>query len=281
LVYIIPVLVKILAFTLILALGIAWIAIVISLLFSTNYVYQFLPLEKVEAMLAMINLFVLIGVPILYFILFILKIVYRTSVKAGWKIAMSVLWLLSLGSLGLIANKVVKEHQSEAKITTRTPIPGFPFDTIMIDFEKDPDEYIVHLDNAVKINKTTLAMDRIRLLIRESDDENFQWGTSFKARGATPETAAEYAEQINFDLRLEGNHIVIPNYIYLRNGQKWHDQKVFVTVWIPKDKYILLTKDVRWHHATFDIKGDASKLWHSDSDLWKMENGGLVNVRLD
>lgn len=211
--------------------------------------------------------------------LFVLRIVYRTKIHTGWKIALGVLWFISLASLGGIAGKLVKAHAADANITTKTPIPVFPFDTLVVDFTTDDGDYLINIDNAIKISESTLAIEGVSVSVLESDDEHFKWGSSLSAKGINPEVAADHAEQIEFDLQLLDNHLILPKYIYLKEGQKWHSQEVFVTIWVPVGKYIWLPKDALQHHVNITVKGDAHELWHAKSDLWRMEQGGLVNVQ--
>ncbi len=271
-----PVLIKIIAFTLIFAMGIVWVAIVVGLLFSSSYIYSFLPLEEWETSLSVFNIFILVGVPLLFIVFFILRIVYRSSIRPGWKIAMGILWFLSLGSLGFTTAKIVKGQQSEAQITTSTPIPTLPFDTLKVDFAEDANDYIVQVNDVVKINSNTLAVDRVRVSILESEDENFHWGTSFKAKGATPEEAALHAEAIDFDLEMKNNYLILPKYLYISDGRKWYDQKIFITIWVPVGKYIEVSDELLRHKAHIDVKGKESGLWHGRNGVWRMEAGGLV-----
>jgi hypothetical protein len=95
------------------------------------------------------------------------------------------------------------------------------------------------------------------------------------SKGRSRELARDHADDLEYTFQLKDSVLMFDPYFFLKEGDKWRDQRLFITLKVPEGKSIYLDEDM------VDIIYDIENVTNTyDRDMvgkyWEMKPEGLT-----
>lgn len=111
----------------------------------------------------------------------------------------------------------------------------------------------------VVVNKNGLFGDDIRVNIYKSDDDVVKIEKEISANGRSRSEAKKIASTTSIAESINGNTINIPEVFRVAKGNKYRNQNVTYSIYIPKDKEVNIEKGMYWTIWKNEFKKDKKK----------------------
>ena len=219
--------------------------------------------------------FLAVGILAFFFFLLGLKLLVQDAKSVGnpVKYTLLALWLVSVGVLVAFGIAQGAEVTEESKAVQRENIAIRPTDTLQITFRyndffaKDVfDHADLHITQDEKGNDVIYS-NSVDVNIRKSPDRTAYILIEKRARGKSRVEARERAEKIAYGFKIEGNKIILDNYLVTATENKMRDQHVEVFVYLPEDTLLKPDESLR----NYD--------W-SDNDFFNLHYSGNYLYRI-
>ena len=202
-----------------------------------------------------VSLLVLFAVGIPFFFIFILGLkILVDNLKSLGKTAnftLFGLWLASIVTLAIFAAREVAEFSREGEFTNTIELNIKANDTLfveMVNNEKyasnnyrNNDFDIVFDDN----NKKQIYSSDVRFLVKSTKDSIAYMEIVKDARGRTYQDARDRAEEIDYNFDYSDGKLKLDNYFLTDADNKFRDQDVTITVFMPEGSVIYSDKSTR------------------------------------
>jgi phage shock protein PspC (stress-responsive transcriptional regulator) len=199
-----------------------------------------------------VSLLVLFAVGIPFFFIFILGLkILVDNLKSLGKTAnftLFGLWLASIVTLAIFAAREVAEFSREGEFTNTIELNIKANDTLfveMVNNEKyasnnyrNNDFDIVFDDN----NKKQIYSSDVRFLVKSTKDSIAYMEIVKDARGRTYQDARDRAEEIDYNFDYSDGKLKLDNYFLTDADNKFRDQDVTITVFMPEGSVIYSDK---------------------------------------
>jgi len=223
-------------------------------------------------------MFFAVGIPFFFLLLLGFKLLSPTIRSIGYiaKYTLLALWLISIGILISIGVRQATEFAVDGRFIQKQDIPLNANDTLYVKFRyndhfangiDDKDNFMVTEDSA---NKKVIYSNNVRLYIVKTDEKVPYIQIDRKAKGSSLSAAKKTAEKITYGYKLEGNHLILDNYLLTEFKNKFRDQEVEIYLYLPVG--ILLKPDSSLQD--YDDSDDSFFNLHFSSDqyLYKVES---------
>jgi phage shock protein PspC (stress-responsive transcriptional regulator) len=207
-----------------------------------------------------ILLFVLlVGIPLLAIFFVGTKMIfrYKTNNKAIGLGALGI-WLVALISGTVILIGQINNFSMESTATTASPVDCKGCKTLYIELANVND----YMETGDNVNFNDFIIKHIdgkdiltglpHLNLESTDGNEFVVNIKRRARGSNRNEIQESLKQIQYQVKSRDSILVLDPYFTLDNNAKWRDQKVLVTVKIPKDKKVHLGANLNQLPFDFD-----------------------------
>lgn len=226
------------AVALFLALASTWIAGIWAMFVAAPFVSFFSPFSNAATWLAFTNVLFLIGIPVLGIGLLFTRIVFKTRTPGWASTGLTVLWVLNLISAFALSSIGVQEYRREGSYVKRIELNDMGSDTLRVEgirlnsnFEGDWRDFDGKISDIEFDNSVNIVVER-------SKSGRFECTQTVTARGNSREKAAEYAENIIFNISADKNRLRIPAGFALSDTGKWRAQHIEIIISVPDGKYI-------------------------------------------
>jgi hypothetical protein len=172
----------------------------------------------------------------------------------------------------------VDDFRSNASITEKKEL-GIKNDTLYLEMNKeDFKNYTTKVGiNNMRIlildHKETLAGSP-RFTVKKSDDGTIKLLFNKSSKGNNNHSAKEYASEIDYNYKIEGNKLLLDPYFTINKSGKWRSQELEITLKIPDGKIIYLDDNLLpiIHNVC-----NTSDTWDGDmvDNFWIMKPEGL------
>ena len=225
-------------------------------------------------------MFFAVGIPFFFLTLLGFKLLSPNMKSIGniAKYTLLALWIIAIGILISIGIKQASEVAYEGKTVQKETINLMPNDTLFVKF-KFNDYYTKNIDNKENFkfvqdsaNNQLIYSNNVRLRILHTDEKLPFIQIEKMARGKSFQDAKQRAEKIKYAIKIEGNHLILDNYLLTEVSNKFRDQEVEVFLYLPEGT--LLKPDSSVHD--YDRSDDSFFNLHSNSDyIYKVENSQI------
>jgi hypothetical protein len=195
-----------------------------------------------------VSLLVLATVGIPFFFIFILglKILVNNLKPLSKIVNISLLgiWLASVITLAIFAAKEVQDYTREASVTAKTELNIAANDTLYVSMAghdvytrslyRDYDFDVVTDEN----DNNIIYASNVRLIFRPTRDSLAYVSVEKNARGSNYQSAKERAGAIEYDFDYDQNELVLDGYFLTDSDNKFRDQEVEVTVFLPEGSIV-------------------------------------------
>jgi len=192
--------------------------------------------------------FFVVGIPFFFVLYLGLKILVSNLKSIGniAKFSLLGLWLISLITLIVLGIRQAASHAYSDSISTEQTINfEVPSDTLQISMHSSElyqkrrnmaidGVMVTSSDNGEEI----MVSDDVRLSLKKSKDSVIRIKIRKDANGRSFSEAKEIAGNIEYSYAVEGNSIVLDDFLTTSMSNKFRDQEVWVTLFVPKGKTI-------------------------------------------
>lgn len=238
--------------------------------YSLADIILFSPIHKMLAIASIVLFFIL---PIVALLIWLVRRVMGYKSKSRFlRIA-----FVSLHTAGWIAfffllTTLIKEHNTYSKVNQDYPL-NVQSDTLYIRTSDSSDAMhqtvffeLNQLNRLIKRKPDVNEIKAVRLHYKESNDSIFKVQIQKSSFGPSRELALANAEQFAYNITPAGNILYIDPYITCSNKMPYHLQNVLVTIYYPKGKTVITSKELK-NQLTHNFRaGDGNFLLEDDGE---------------
>ena len=204
-------------------------------------------------------MFFAIGIPFFFLTLLGFRLLSPSMKSIGSiaKYTLLALWIIAIAILISIGIQQATEVAYEGKSVQKETLNLKPTDTLHIKFRfndyytkdiDDNDNFRLVQDAA---NNQLIYSNNIRFEIVKTDEKAPYIQIERKARGRSFQEAKKRAEKIQFGYKLEGNQLILDNYLLTNLADKFRDQEIAIYLYLPEGT-LFKTDDSVTHYDESD-----------------------------
>nr|WP_315213610.1 PspC domain-containing protein [uncultured Flavobacterium sp.] len=226
-------------------------------------------------------MFFAVGIPFFFLILLGFKLLTPNLKSIGniAKYTLLAIWLIAIAILISIGVKQASEIAYDGKTVQKQTINLMPNDTLYVKFKyneyytddiNDRDEFKFVQDSA---NHDLIYSNNVSLRILHTDEKLPYIQIEKTAKGKSFQDAKQRAEKINYGIKIEGNHLILDNYILTEVSNKFRGQEIELSLYLPEGT--LLKPDASVEN--YDRSDDEFFNMHYSSDnyIYKVESSQI------
>ena len=183
-----------------------------------------------------------VGIPFFYIFILGLKILVNNLKPVGRtaNFTLLALWLASIVTLAIFAAKEVAEFSREGEFT----------ENIALNIKANDTLYVEMVNNDVK----QIYSSDVRFSVRSTNDSVAYMKIVKDARGRTYQAARDRAEEIIYSFNYNNGKLVLDNYFLTDADNKFRDQDVTITLYMPEGSIIYADESTRnyrsWRYSS-------------------------------
>ncbi|MFV5684422.1 PspC domain-containing protein [Flavobacterium sp. GB2R13] len=226
-------------------------------------------------------MFFAVGIPFFFLTLLGFKLLSPTMKSIGniAKYTLLALWIIAIATLISIGIKQASEVAYEGKTVQKETINLMPTDTLYVKFRyndyytksiNDRENFKFVQDSA---NAQLIYSNNVRFQILHTDEKLPFIQIEKMARGKSFQDAKLRAEKIKYAIKIEGNHVILDNYLLTEVSNKFRDQEVEIFLYLPEGTLLKPDSSVQ----DYDRSDDSFFNLHYSSDnyIYKVENSQI------
>jgi phage shock protein PspC (stress-responsive transcriptional regulator) len=227
-------------------------------------------------------MFLAIGIPFFFLTLLGFRLLSPTikSIGSIAKYTLLALWIIAVAALISIGIQQASEVANEGKTVQKEILPIQPTDTLLIKFRynenyangiEDNDNFKFVLDTS---KNQLIFSNNIRFEIVKTDEKLPYIQIDKTARGKSFLDAKNRAEKIQYGFKIEGNQLVLDNYLLTNLADKFRNQEITIHLHLPEGVRFKVDKSVQ-HYDESD--NEFFNLHYSSDDyLYKVKNSKVT-----
>lgn len=264
------------ALALLLAFAVSWIVSLVGLFYGFPFLEYLNPGHALFSMTAPLNLLFLIGVPLISLGLFITRLAFGRRVSPKWKGAMWAFWAVNVVGLFFWGSMIARDFSAGTEISDRFYLQQLDTDTLSLTFGEDPYKHVWYdFGDHLKFTGDELISKNVYIELGRSESDNFELVKEVYSQGRSLSAATELAKDVKYELKQEGDRLILSPAIAFPQGDKWRNQKVYLKLKVPQGKFVRLDKSLGWQVRQMDLaEGHERVFWKNT--LWRMESDGLA-----
>lgn len=250
---------------------------IISFFIAFPYANHFFAGSKVLSFLGVVNVLTVIGVPLLSMIMFVSKHVFKTRTSPNFKAGMWAFWIINIICLFFVGSYQGSQFSSHAELVDAIDLTGVSSDTLYIEVGEDHYRSAAVGVGHLRITDDKLVSRHVHFNIVKAEGELFELKQEVYSRGKTESEASRLASSVVYSVAVENNKILLPRTIEFPKGEKWRNQQVNLTLYVPVGKAIYLENTFKGIGYHFEIDRDQEYPRFDEKQTWVMKSDGLVN----
>ena len=223
-------------------------------------------------------MFFAVGIPFFFLTLLGFKLLAPNAKSIGniAKYTLLALWLISISLVISIGVKQATAFAIDGRVVQKEIINLNPADTLFIKFDYN-NYYAKNINdrNDFKMTQDSSGTDviysnEIRFKIVSTDEKLPYLQIEKEAKGKSLFEAKQRAKKIKYSYKIDGNHLVMDNYLITNLKDKFRDQEIEITLFLPKGTVFKVDSSVENYDHSDD---EFFNLHYSSSDyIYKVEN---------
>ena len=185
------------------------------------------------------------GIPLFFILILGLKLLVTNLKSIGniAKYSLLALWIIAVGVLISLGIKEVGQIAYDGKEVKKETININATDTLFIKFKNNDfysknnnehrDLWLTQDEN----NKEVIYSNNVTIEIMKTDEALPFIQIEKLAHGKSPAEAKKRAEKIRYDYKINGNQLILDNFLLTEIGNKFRDQHVEIYLYLPKGTY--------------------------------------------
>ncbi len=223
-------------------------------------------------------MFFAVGVPFFFMTLLGFRLLSPNMKSIGSiaKYTLLALWIIAIAILISIGIQQASEVAYEGKTVQKETLNLTPTDTLQIKFRYN-EYYTKDIDDNDNFrfvqdagNNQLIYSNNISFEILKTDEKLAFIQIERTARGKSFQEAKKRAEKIQFGYKLEGNQLILDNYLLSSVAEKFRDQEVIIYIYLPEATVFKVDESAQ-HYDESD--NDFFNLHYSDDNyIYKVNN---------
>ncbi len=226
-------------------------------------------------------MFFAVGIPFFFLSLLGFKLLSPNLKSIGnvAKYTLLAIWLISVSLAIAIGLKQATAFAVDGRVVQKETINLRPTDTILIKFKhndyfakdiNDNENFKITLDS---IGNKMIYSNNVSFKIAPSDTKSAYIQIEKEAKGETLFEAKQRAEKIKYSFKVIGNQLLLDNYLLTDLKEKFRDQEIEITLFLPLGTLLKMDQSMRHYDRT---DGDYF-LWNADNTdaVYKVENNKI------
>lgn len=203
----------------------------------------------------------------------------------------------------LLVSNLVRENNTYVSKPQRIELP-VRGDTLRI--EAAEQEEVTSRNVVFEMNQFDQILQRtpdlnklkaVRIKYKQTDEPNFYMEIERSAFGSDRRDAEANAEMANYETRSDSNTLYLPSFVGVSNKKPYHFQNVKVTIYVPKNRKVLVTEKfrrqlqytIRTNHQNFyydmksnnEVNDDQLISFDDDHEVIEVSAPGGTIIRID
>jgi phage shock protein PspC (stress-responsive transcriptional regulator) len=221
------------------------------------------------------------GIPLFFILILGLKLLITNLKSIGniAKYSLLALWIIAIGIVISLGINEASQLAFDGKVVQKETIPLQENDTLFVKFRYN-DYYSKDIDNREDFvftqdsaNTEVIYSNNVRFHVLKTDQKLPFIQIERLAEGKSMMEAKQRAEKIKYAFKIEGNHIILDNYLLTETGNKYRNQEVEIFLYLPEGVYFKPDMNVanydRSYESDFDLK------FSSENDVYKVVGSEL------
>ena len=226
-------------------------------------------------------LFTAVAIPNFFLMLLGFKLVSPSLKSVGnvAKYTLLALWIISIALLISIGVKQASAFAVDGRVVKKENINLQATDTLFIKFKhsdyfakniRDRNNFMITQDST---GTDVIYSNQVSLRIERTDEKVAYIQIEKEAKGKSLSEAKNRAGQIKYSYSIEGSHLTLDNFLLTNLKNKYRDQEIEITLYLPKGT--LLKPDASM--TSYDRTDGDYFLWNSDSttEIYRVEDNKI------
>lgn len=222
-------------------------------------------------------MFFAVGIPFFFLSLLGFKLLSPSLKSIGniAKYTLLAIWLISVSLAISIGLKQASAFAVDGRVVVKENFNIKTSDTLLIKFKHndyfakdvdDNDDFKITLDS---LGNNVIYSNNVSFRIEESDSQTAYIQIEKEAKGKTLFEAKQRAEKIKYSYKVTGNQLVFDNYLLTDAKEKFRDQEIEITLFLPLGTLLKMDESMR----RYDYTDSDYFLWNPDhkNDVYKVE----------
>lgn len=251
--------------------------------FELSSMADIILLNSAQYTWACIAVIIFMIIPISQLIYTAVRIIFKLENKVPKPVRMGagIIWIISIIMLVGVGIQVGidfdrgEDHVEIIEIATDDLVE----DTLYLDINEVASQrnYLRRNDFNVQIEGNVVYANNIEMDVKKSKTDEAYVRIRTSARGISRSAALERARNTHYEVNQSGNTLRFDNYLSFNTKDKWRDQEVYVTLYVPEGMTIYLKEDIE--AIVYDID-NVHNMWDGDmmEHYWEMRSRGLTCV---
>jgi phage shock protein PspC (stress-responsive transcriptional regulator) len=226
-------------------------------------------------------MFLAVGIPFFFLAILGFKLLAPNMKLLGniAKYTLLALWLIAVSLAISIGIKQATAYAVNGRSVQKETFNIKPTDTLLIKFKhndyfaKDVDDRNNFMITQDSLNNNIIYSNDVSIRIEKSDEKYAYIQIEKEAKGKTLSEAKKRADAIRYNYKIIGNQLIFDNYLITDLKNKFRDQEIEITLFLPKGT--LLKPDESM--SNYDRTDGDFFLWHPDSsnEVFKVEDNKI------
>lgn len=216
-------------------------------------------------------MFLAVGIPFFFMTLLGFKLLAPNMKSVGniVKYTLLALWLIALSIAISIGIKQATAYAVNGRTVLKETINVEPTDTLLVKFThndyfaKDVDDRHEFMITKDSLNNDIIYSNEVSIRIEKSDEKYAYIQIEKEAKGKSLSEAKKRADAIKYSYKIVGNQLIFDNYLITDVKNKFRDQEIEITLYLPVGTLLKVDDSV----AHYDRTDGDFFYWHpEDSD---------------
>ena len=222
-------------------------------------------------------MFFAVGIPFFFLSLLGFKLLSPNLKSIGniAKYTLLAIWLIAVSLAIAIGIKQASAFAIDGRVVVKENLNIKPTDTLLIKF-KHNDYFAKNIDDndnfKITIDSTgndVIYSNNVSFRIAQSDSQTAYIQIEKEAKGKTLFEAKQRAEKIKYSYKIIGNQLVFDNYLLSDLKEKFRDQEIEITLFLPLGTLLKMDDSV----SRYDETNSDYFYWHSnENEIFKVES---------
>ena len=222
-------------------------------------------------------MFLAVGIPFFFMTLLGFKLLAPNMKSVGniVKYTLLALWLIALSIAISIGIKQATAYAVNGRTVLKETINVEPTDTLLVKFThndyfaKDVDDRHEFMITKDSLNNDIIYSNEVSIRIEKSDEKYAYIQIEKEAKGKSLSEAKKRADAIKYSYKVAGNQLIFDNYLITDVKNKFRDQEIEITLFLPVGTLLKVDDSV----AHYDRTDGDFFLWHpeSEKDVFRVE----------
>jgi phage shock protein PspC (stress-responsive transcriptional regulator) len=222
-------------------------------------------------------MFFAVGIPFFFLSLLGFKLLSPNLKSIGniAKYTLLAVWLISVSLAISIGIKQATAFAVDGRVVQKEILKLNPADTLLIKFKhndyfskniNDNDNFKIMLDST---GKDVIYSNNVSFRIAKTDEKTAYVQIEKEAKGKTLFEAKERAKKINYSYKIIGNQIIFDNYLLTDLKEKFRDQEIEITLFLPLGTLLKMDESM----SRYDQTDGGYFLWNPENrdEVFKVE----------